>query len=858
MQPVRLAEHLPTPAGSSASSTVSSQKDGSDSWSFSSGFSKDATAEAWATYGSLHHSPPHVKATMKTINRGSYLPTQPTTSTSHIVDQALNVVKSHVESVQKQKEQKQEQLLWKMSLHETQLEPDDSPPSLMASETSFSSVDYNGSNSCTGACSSSNCSIQDSVVQHPSELQSEDSSVLPLAFRKIAKKRKKEKSRDGMDRSSFHHTKSSKEYLRKAQEALINRDQQERGEQSDDSRGAPVPFAKEVAERLLSAPPSVFARQGPGRSSWHDQTASEAASDVEKFSPPPRSTSGLSRSQSFGDLKVKSSSACKQLPSSQSDDDSNPYGYEDPDVVAAGAPSRRMGTARRRGSVTKFSLKAAENAKAATERIMKLQGLKCKQESPGVSPERRSATPTGRRSHPRRSVGMFTNVDLQQESRSIDPMPVVEAHIRQRSIPLGDWDTPARSEESLKYVYEDLSGEGHSSADSITAPSRTNSNPYGYEYPGADTNGTAAQSSSDLYGYGEPNACTKKNEPDQYGYENPDTQPQAPRRRHPRPTRRGSVTKFSVGAASIIAAATESVPEPTSTAQEVPSVSANFSTRDTVDQETEEDLVGDLEPTGVLDSFLSNHSPYLVSSQYYHHTSVSRVNSSHSDAADSGDCLSRGILSTRQGISPRRTGSYRRPHRFTAEHLRSDSMMSHGSGVSFEDDADSLAPDMESLCSIHDRSEDNDFPPMPPLQPAKSPLTPRDLPNRSRSGGSSRGGLLARRTYSNGSLSSDGFHLQPKRTPSGRTGLMVSVPAEADFAILPFGGLPAPAATDSPSEYLMPAPVKRNPSTSSTMSSVKRTPSNSSSIVPYSIHAALPLTEASLDGRMRRRASLAT
>lgn len=57
-------------------------------------------------------------------------------------------------------------------------------------------------------------------------------------------------------------------------------------------------------------------------------------------------------------------------PDAASGGPSNPYGYEDPD---SGPTLRRVGPARRRGSVTKFSIDAAAAAKEATERILKMR-----------------------------------------------------------------------------------------------------------------------------------------------------------------------------------------------------------------------------------------------------------------------------------------------------------------------------------------------------------------------------------------------------------------------------------------------------------------------------------------------------
>jgi hypothetical protein len=785
--------------------------------------------EAWASFGGhhLHHSPSHGKATLKTINRGSYLPTQTPTSTSKIVDQALNVVKSHVACVKKQLEHKN---LESLSLHEPRPEQDELPPSLMASETSLCSSDNSAASVATdvSAREHSSPSPVDAVADCP---EPEDGNVIPPSLRKIAKKRRKENDEGGFDRSSFHHTKSSKEYLRKAQEALIIRGQLERSEQSDDSRGPHVPLAKEVAERLLSSAPSVFARQGPVRSSLHNPTRNQPAPEANESSPLAPSSVGLSRSQSCDYLETRMSP-------SAGNDTSCPYGYEDPDAEAAENPTRRMGMARRRGSVTKFSLKAAEHAKAATERIMKLQGLKCK--SPERRPERRSATPTGRRRHPRRSIGMTTGG--RREDSSCEALPVDVQDLQHHS----------NNTEASEYGSDlaSTTGDRFSTASS-------NSNPYGYEDPDAGFKSQTTTSTNDLYGYEDPDACTKKTDSSPYGYENTDSQPQQPRRRHPRPTRRGSVTKFSLDAATIVATASKSANESAESVHEKPD---GFSTGHAADRETEDDLVRDFKASnhGGLDSFLSARSPYFVSSQLQQ-SDVNRAFTINGDVTDSDNGLSRGILSSRHGVSPRRTGSQRRPNRFSAESLRSDSFMSHGSGVSLDDDADSLAPDMESLCSIHDRFEDNDFAPLPPPRPERSPLTPRKTPNRSRSGSSLRGTYsLTRPAYSNGSINSEGFQLKPKRASLGRAGTTVTVPLDGDFAILPLVAPTSPIA--STGESLMPAPVKRNPSNSSTAASVNRTSSNSSGRVPFSIHAAVtcPTTEVAVAATLGRRAPLAT
>lgn len=158
--------------------------------------------------------------------------------------------------------------------------------------------------------------------------------------KKIAKKRRKDDDGDGLS-SSIHHTKSSKEYLRKAQQSL--RDSATSSSSAHDSL--------EASAGTLSTQESTQFSASSSSSFFHDSSTtitSRIGNSTANTAAPHRTGTG------------------------------NIYGYEDPDNVARSRPpaqGRRWGgAARRRGSVTKFSLQAAATAAAqvANERIKRL------------------------------------------------------------------------------------------------------------------------------------------------------------------------------------------------------------------------------------------------------------------------------------------------------------------------------------------------------------------------------------------------------------------------------------------------------------------------------------------------------
>lgn len=763
-------------------------------------------------------------------------------TTSKIVDQALNVVHAH----HRRRHGSSGGLINGGSNHGHSssrrhfLEPPPSPLGLSESSLScseWSNRSRRSSSSCSprvGAPPVDDLAAEASIETE--EAQQQESLHVPPppaslatfcapgnapSFRKIAKKRRKENDRDGMDRSSFHHTKSSKEYLRKAQEALMR---QKKG----DGESASDRLSRQQQEPNALSPRSNFARQSNLRTTLHNPErfgsfcAGKDGSDSDVPPVPPVARRNRSCNDVVVGVSAPETVATAPAPAAATD-----LGYEDPDAVAATREpnSRPIGSARRRGSVTKFSFQAAHAAKAATERILQLQGLSTSslsQKGLGSCSTRsdNTSTVTGRRA-PRRTGGMikvknervFSEPTIPQEVANDDC--VEKAPIRQRSIPLGDdWERPEK--QNLGYEEVDMKGDR---PEAFATPSlNMSSNQYGYEDP------DASKATSNSLGYEDPDAS--KATFDALGYENPDKGSRPHGRRHPRPQRRGSVTKFSIQAAQKAVEAACMAPEDekknaVTFDAETPPVHnkttldpLEVSVRDEsnpVDDEPAE-IVLQLKPPAP--SRFSNGKNQPRQSPYF---SQGR---SHFARQHSGEDLVEPFASGKDvyhGLSPRRrssVGEHSTSSRGLRRPVRSNSILSQNSALSFEDDADSVANDLESLCSIHDRGT-MDVPLVPPPPPIMSPLgTPKSSVPRSRSG-SLRGALMG--MYSGGSAlertgschsNNSHYRLEPQRRLSTRGSVsnlpIIAFPADSDMPLVTGG-----------STGFMAAPVKRTPSSSS-------------------------------------------
>jgi hypothetical protein len=635
-----------------------------------------------------HTIPVTTKDVMKSINDGaaSYLSNKQTlgSTTSKIVDQALDVVKS------------ERSLETHMKYATKGSEGDASQSSNHSTRTSTT-------------VTSSTTSSSLSPLSPPVATQPEANLVAP-SLRKIAKKRRKEPDVNGVERSSFHHTKSSKEYLRKAQESLMKQQQQQLQQElsgSSTSSTSTESVTDKVSEnmhsprtnfRMLSQVGAVDVRSNVGAAPFsrsQSPTNEDACNDNQD---------GVADSNPYGyeDPDAAPSSKSEYF---------NAYGYEDPDANAARVlPSaRRMEPARRRGSVTKYSFQAGQAAQKATEHIMRLRGLNWKgctdsRSTRSIDSLPRSTTPTGRRSHPRHameSTSYYASTAPETSmAQSIMPLPV-----RRRSIPMDTLeDEPGDMAPTNCFV--DPTG----ASDNAMGVS----NPHGYA-PAIPSSEVA--STSNPYGYEDPDARTTPST-NPYGYGDEDTLPRPPVRRHPGARRRGSVTKFSLDAAKTVASF-------------VPENSAPSKQTDTCNDS--QDFVVALKPPAEGRSVgLAPKNRLRVGLLTGDHDSESRggVLQLRRNNSFSSDQASPRMTAPRRSGSAR-SASSRHLARFGAPG-RSDSYLSRGSTASWEDDADSLAPDMESLCSIHDRGDLGlDFAPVPPA-PGLSPITPGLAPGTTR------------------------------------------------------------------------------------------------------------------------------
>jgi len=191
-----------------------------------------------------------------------------------------------------------------------------------------------------------------------------------ISFRKIAKKRRK-----AGGRSSFHHSKSSKEYLRKAQEAYQQLKISEQEQKLNDrNRELELESSEELIGKSINR-----CKHADLQISTHTSTK-------------PRDSAVID--YGYGDTSVSQTKDAVDYgygdPAYSQPHQKVDYGYVDPEGGQPQHP-RRVGRARRRNSVTKFSLEAANvvAAQAAAERILRLKpSLKSLSRSYSTTPTR--------------------------------------------------------------------------------------------------------------------------------------------------------------------------------------------------------------------------------------------------------------------------------------------------------------------------------------------------------------------------------------------------------------------------------------------------------------------------------------
>jgi hypothetical protein len=621
------------------------------------------------------------------------------------------------------------------------------------------------------------------VVQALNVVSDESSrSASECSHKKIAKKRRKQNG--GVD---VEHTKSSKEFLRKAQQSL-----------------------RELNMREETILPTAAQPQASLRTKSINH-------------PDSRRRRILAKEQQ---IRSKSCSKIGELEEDDSLDSSaaNQYGYEDPDKAEAPIQVRRGGgLARRRGSVTKYSVQTIAAAAKATERIQGLQRSRRHLEaasaaaavaavatqhlqsmqSPnsdalpatprrpasrvepvrgdGLQRQRSQRTDSGSskdsgrsRRHRHRRMGERQNSEISLQSNTADRSKTPrrgrkdELQKLQQSLPVAlPQEEPSRSmsmpmpmpmpiimpyqgsSNSNPYGYEDPDASRATTAkqtarnpngyhedmtvprDTTTQTSKAASNSYGYEDPDAPK-------SSNPYGYGDPEPQKNSNP---YGYGDSEPQPR-PIMRH-RPQRRGSVTKFSLDAATTVSYKANTpisgnkklaVPMDIEIIASSSLAAPDFNPQPVVRQTSAWQL---------RESLKAQRS---LSFSYRKKALVARSSGSLRSVVNASPSRSESFRSNPNNASPSRSESFRSNPNIDLDASddeslddsvymimplvdsaarapsRNDSFRSFASKGSSS--GRSLEDDMQSLCSISNRGDPTSAPPPPPPPPPPHPFLP--------------------------------------------------------------------------------------------------------------------------------------
>lgn len=550
-------------------------------------------------------------------------------------------------------------------------------------------------------------------------------------LKKIAKKR-----RGAGGTVDVEYTKSSKEYLQKAQQSL----RQDSGNNSSAEFSSSLNPSSCANDSSLNSPADQSSSDPYG---YEDPDAAPRKFTVpahRSFSQPAISSSGnpygygdpaSSNPYGYGDAAPSKNpygygdtTASNSYGYGDATPSTNPYGYEDPDA----APTiRRRGPARRRGSVTKFSIQAAAAASVVTDRILQKTNF-LSQQSYGESQNKSMRRSTC--AHVPSSDDRFNRASMDTENCNDSP-PVVFAS--------GDMKptTPKRQAsfgDPLEKAREAL----NESAVNIGKP-------------------------NDSFGNSNEQASSGKSSPMALDvFENSKFTVAAPQR--PRPRRRGPAFDISEEPQ------TESSMEPENEQLEGPNSTFRLPVQSSLNvQETPISSLGPEIETSLNDVHESESRwSLIVPDQSFGHRVPQRSSSNHSFK--------------KQFMSPKRSGSLRSLSR-AAANLRKDKGESSmhdsvGSVASWDDNSfhtpqaakfqspnwrrkygrsnsigsigsecDSLASDMESLCSISVRTDDR------PGLPSPAPSFKKCVVNRTPSKLSrhnSNGSLFGSRPKDNG------------------------------------------------------------------------------------------------------------
>lgn len=577
------------------------------------------------------------------------------------------------------------------------------------------------------------------VVSTQSSTYSSSYSGSDVNLKKIAKKR-----RGAGGTVDVEYTKSSKEYLQKAQESL----RQESGgnssaEFSSNSNppsiesSAPTTTGQSSSNPYGYEDPDAAPRKlsGPAHRSFSQPAISSTGNPYGYGDPAASNPYGYGDPTASNPYGYGEAASSKNPYGYEDAAPSNPYGYEDPDA----APTiRRRGSARRRGSVTKFSVQAAAAASAVTDRILQKTNLLAQKKN-GDAQNRRMRRSTC--AHVPSSGGRFKRSSLNTGTRNDSPPTVSDRPT------IGDMrpTTPRRQasfSDPLQRAKQALS----QSSESTWKPN--------------ESIGNATEKASST-GRGSPMAVDAS--------ENSKFTVAAPQR--PRPRRRGPA--FAVSAEPRADAMDSEQVQQEQSNSTLPPVQSGLS-----EQKAPESSLGPEIETSLNDVEGSEARwSLIVPDQSLGHRLPQRSSSNHSFK--------------KQFMSPKRSGSLRSLSR-AAANLRKDklpesSMHDSVSSVASWDDnsfeappaskysrspnwrrkygrsnsvgsigseCDSLASDMESLCSISVRTDDRPGLPSPAASFRKCIVnrTPSKL-SRHNSGGSLFGSRPKDNSTDDGSVS---------------------------------------------------------------------------------------------------------
>ncbi len=369
-------------------------------------------------------------------------------------------------------------------------------------------------------------------------------------LKKISKRRKK--ANGGVD---VEHTKSNNELLRKLQHALRN-DSQEDSEEDIQRRQNKVVSSDQIIPPRME----TFWRNTP---QWTIEGTKQIQADEESI------TSKTTISTIASDTTNRSFSYRTNTKRDENSDaqQSHFYEYEDPEKVMAPIHVRRVpGMARRRGSVTEHTIRAAQKA-VALDAAERAQRMNWSRSCPDMKLDSAAtvAAAAERLQNIHKLGGRSRNALFERPesasakllSKKVErPLPDIriaadelragfagpgDTSMESRNGQLSSWDNK-RALPSHPYGYEAMGMSDHSAS----AGNESQENPYGYEYP-ADR---CTQFRKNNIRSKAPDTSTSHSNP--YGYG--DLPPQAQPRIRPRARRRGSVTKYSLEAAKISAA----------------------------------------------------------------------------------------------------------------------------------------------------------------------------------------------------------------------------------------------------------------------------------------------------------------